>query len=265
MKKIWKLTLLWALALCLLAGCGSVQGQPERPPLQQEGQEVQTPPESTGQQETPDDPVIVPGESQAAAPDTQEEPVQPVTPEVPDAPVQPEQPGTTDAPSVPVEPQQPDSQEEPPAPVPPEEQETGDQELTCTLEIRCDTILNNTDLLDPDKAELVPQDGVLFTASEVVFYEGESVFQVLQRTLKQNKQHLEFAQSPLYNSAYIEGICNLYQFDCGALSGWMYRVNEWYPNYGCSQYVVQEGDVIVWDFTCDLGADLGAENIGNNQ
>ena len=33
-----------------------------------------------------------------------------------------------------------------------------------------------------------------------------------------------------------------------------------------SQYVVQAGDVIVWHYTCDLGADLGAENAsGNNQ
>lgn len=255
MKKIWKLTLLWVLALCLLAGCGNVQGQPERQPLIEPGVEDgnvtpdQPPvPQQPAGQETVDDPTqggtVAPGDSQ---------------------PGETQQPGATDEPSVPAEPQQPDDQAASPAPVPPEEQETTDTELTCTLEIRCDTILNNRDLLDPDKAELVPQDGVLFTAGEVVFYEGESVFQVLQRTLKQNKQHLEFVQSPLYNSAYIEGICNLYQFDCGALSGWMYRVNDLYPNYGCSQYVVQQGDVIVWDFTCDLGADLGAENNGNNQ
>jgi len=89
---------------------------------------------------------------------------------------------------------------------------------------------------------------------------------VLQRTLKQHKQHLEFEQTPLYNSAYIEGICNLYAFDAGALSGWMYSVNDTFPNYGCSQYTVQPGDVIQWHYTCDLGADLGAEGAsGNNQ
>ena len=46
----------------------------------------------------------------------------------------------------------------------------------------------------------------------------------------------------------------------------MYSVNGAFPNYGCSQYVVQDGDIIVWHYTCDLGADLGAENAsGNNQ
>lgn len=137
-------------------------------------------------------------------------------------------------------------------------------EWKCTLTIRCDKLIGNPDL-DPDKAELVPADGILFTA-EAAFSQGESVFNVLQRTLKQHKQHLEFEQTPLYNSAYIEGICNLYAFDAGALSGWMYSVNGTFPNYGCSQYTVQRGDVIEWHYTCDLGADLDAEGAsGNNQ
>ena len=61
----------------------------------------------------------------------------------------------------------------------------------------------------------------------------------------------------MYNSAYIEGINNLYEFDCGELSGWMYKVNGWFPNYGCSRYQLKEGDVIEWVYTCDLGVDVG--------
>ena len=34
-------------------------------------------------------------------------------------------------------------------------------------------------------------------------------------------------------------------------------VNGWFPNYGCSRYQVQSGDVIEWLYTCDLGADVG--------
>ena len=33
-------------------------------------------------------------------------------------------------------------------------------------------------------------------------------------------------------------------------------MNGWYPNYGCGQYVVKSGDVIEWNYTCDLGCDL---------
>lgn len=64
--------------------------------------------------------------------------------------------------------------------------------------------------------------------------------------------------SPMYNSYYIEGINHLYEFDCGNESGWMYKVNGWFPNYGCSSYTLQGGDTIVWCYTCNgLGADVG--------
>ncbi len=60
-----------------------------------------------------------------------------------------------------------------------------------------------------------------------------------------------------YNSVYVEGIHNLYEFDTGELSGWMYNVNGWYPNYGASRYQLKDGDVVNWRYTCDLGRDVG--------
>jgi len=138
-------------------------------------------------------------------------------------------------------------------------------ELICTLSVHCDTVLDNIGNLNPDKTEFVPQDGVIFPPTEVVFYEGESVFDVLQREMRQNKIHMEFVNTPIYNSAYIEGISNLYEFDCGNLSGWMYKVNDWYPNYGCSRYVLQNGDIVEWVYTCDLGRDIGGEGAVGSQ
>jgi len=68
---------------------------------------------------------------------------------------------------------------------------------------------------------------------------------------------MEYTSNPMFNSVYIAGINNLYEFDCGELSGWMYRVNGWFPNYGCSAYTLKQGDVIEWLYTCDLGNDIG--------
>ncbi len=147
-----------------------------------------------------------------------------------------------------------------PLPVEPQDAALSDQAHTCTLSISCAAILDHMDWLDPEKAELVPEDGWVLPAVTVTFYEGESVFNVLQRTCKQQGIHMEFEDTPIYNSAYIEGIQNLYEFDCGELSGWMYKVNEWFPNYGCSRYQLQDGDVICWEYTCDLGADIGGFN-----
>ncbi|MBP8640632.1 MAG: DUF4430 domain-containing protein [Oscillospiraceae bacterium] len=145
-----------------------------------------------------------------------------------------------------------------PVPVEPENVSVGKETYTCTLSVSCATILSNMDMLDEDKLELVPEDGWILKPMTVTFYEGESVFNVLQRTLKQQGIHLEFVDTPVYNSVYIEGIGNLYEFDVGELSGWLYRVNGWVPNYGCSRYQLQNGDVIEWVYTCDLGYDVGS-------
>ena len=146
-----------------------------------------------------------------------------------------------------------------PVPVEPEEVKVTDNTLTCTLTIRCDTILNNLQWLDREKKELVPKDGVIFPKTTVTFFEGESVFNVLLREMKKNKIHFEYAKTPAYNSVYIEAINNIYEFDCGELSGWKYKVNDWFPNYGCSRYQLKNNDSIEIHYTCDLGADIGAK------
>lgn len=144
-----------------------------------------------------------------------------------------------------------------PKPVEPQNAKVTDKKMHCTLSIECSTILDNMKDLDEEKVELVPEDGIIFAKKEVEFKEGESVFDVLKRETKDNKIHMEFVDTPMYNSAYIEGINNLYEFDCGNLSGWMYKVNDWFPNYGCSRYQLKDGDVVEWVYTCDLGRDVG--------
>ena len=129
-------------------------------------------------------------------------------------------------------------------------------EPTCTISISCSALLEHLDWCDPAKVDLIPQDGWILQPVTVTFTEGESVFDVLQRTCREKKIHMEYSDTPVYDSAYIEGIHNLYEFDAGEQSGWMYAVNGSFPNYGCSQYKLQDGDVIRWVYTCDLGEDV---------
>lgn len=144
-----------------------------------------------------------------------------------------------------------------PQPVEPQDVTVGDAVYTCTFSISCATILDNIKDLDPEKVELVPEDGWLMEPETVTFQEGESVFDVLLRVCREQTIHMEYENTPIYNSAYIEGIGNLYEFDCGERSGWMYSVNGWFPNYGCSRYQLRDGDVVEWVYTCDLGMDVG--------
>ena len=134
----------------------------------------------------------------------------------------------------------------------------GSGDKACTITIVCPTIFDNLDSLNAEKAPFVPKDGTILPSTKVTFTEGETVFDVLRRVCDAAQLQIEYSYTPLYESYYVEGINHLYEFDCGPESGWMFKVNEWFPNYGCSSYTLKDGDDIVWCYTCTgLGADVG--------
>lgn len=131
-----------------------------------------------------------------------------------------------------------------------------DDKMTCTIAVRCDTILDNMQLLKKGKESLIPSDGIILPNQTVNFYEGENAFNVLSRELKRAKIPMDATNTPAFNSVYINAINNIYEFDCGDLSGWQYKVNGNILSYSCSQYILRDGDVIEWLYTCDMGEDL---------
>lgn len=133
------------------------------------------------------------------------------------------------------------------------------EQMTCTFSIECTSVLNHIHDLDEAKLDVLPSDGIILEPVTVEFSEGDSVFDILQSYCRVHKIHMESMNTPIYGSAYVEGIGNLCETDCGSLSGWVYRVNGWYPNYGCGRYIPENGDVIEWRYTCDLGKDVGCE------
>ena len=134
----------------------------------------------------------------------------------------------------------------------------GGGDKTCTIAIVCPTIFDNLNSLNAEKAPFIPKDGTILPSTKVTFTEGETVFDVLRRVCDAAQLQIEYSYTPLYESYYVEGINHLYEFDCGPESGWMFKVNEWFPNYGCSAYTLKDGDDIVWCYTCTgLGADVG--------
>ena len=111
------------------------------------------------------------------------------------------------------------------------------------FEIETDKVVNQIE---------ATQDGVL---KKQLIEEGDTVFDVLAFVCEKYKIHMSY-RGGTSSGCYVDGINNLYEFDGGRWSGWMYCVNDWYPNYGCGVYYVKPGEVIEWNYTCDLGCDL---------
>lgn len=117
-----------------------------------------------------------------------------------------------------------------------------------TITIRCDT------LVDKDDSEFIPDDGIILDVTSFDIDESDTVYDVLSEAVREHKIHFEKEGNG--ETTYISGIHNLYEFDYGDLSGWVYHVNGEAPSVGCGVYELSPGDEIEWHYTCDLGRDI---------
>lgn len=130
-------------------------------------------------------------------------------------------------------------------------------EHTISLLISCENALrSDSGLSDSIRAEL-PSDGVVFYSKEFEIKEGETVYDVISRACNENGIHIESTKVGMSSAMYIEGIANLYEFDCGNLSGWMYSVNGDFPQVSVSQTKVSDGDEVRLLYSCNIGRDVG--------
>ena len=104
--------------------------------------------------------------------------------------------------------------------------------------------------------KLTIQKGFVIKPQEVELQKGDTVWDVLKRELDRRGIRYEYSNYTQYNSIYVESIDGDGEFDHGSGSGWKYNVNGIYPDYGCSRYVLKDGDSIQWRYTTNLGDDL---------
>ena len=125
--------------------------------------------------------------------------------------------------------------------------QVSDADEYVTMSVRCDTI-----------ADSVGNDSVIIAENEFCIEDGDTVFDVLKRTLDKNKIPFDYSgtDGSKITNVYIRGINNIYEFDYGEMSGWMYKVNGKFPDTSCGNYVLKSGDVIEWLYTKDIGNDL---------
>ncbi len=118
-----------------------------------------------------------------------------------------------------------------------------------TLEIRCDSLIPYA-----HSDSLIPADGVILPPTAFAFAEGDTVFDVLTRAARQHRLQLDASGGE--GMRYVAGLNHLYEQAYGELSGWMFFVNGQSASRSSDQYRLQDGDVISWQYTCEMGNDL---------
>jgi hypothetical protein len=123
---------------------------------------------------------------------------------------------------------------------------------TVTLTVLCDTVIGR------EGTDHLPENGVILKETTFEIEQGETVFDILTEAaaaygLRLNHTGVTATSGAM---AYISGINDLSEFDHGSLSGWTYLVNDQRPSIGCGEYVLADGDRIVFRYSLELGDDL---------
>lgn len=122
-------------------------------------------------------------------------------------------------------------------------------EISCTLNVECKSILNNMDKLKDGHSEYVPADGYIITGYKYTAKAGFTAYDVLKKACEDNGIKLT-AKSSMYGT-YVSGINNIDEFDCGSQSGWMFSINGNRPNVSASSQKINDGDEITFEYVCE--------------
>jgi len=119
----------------------------------------------------------------------------------------------------------------------------------------CEFVISCVSLLDKKLKKQIPKDGMIFH-DRIEISESVSAYDLLKRVTRDNKIQIEVSETPLYESIYIEGIDNIYEFDYGPTSGWTYSVNGLALDIGANKYIVKAGDKIEFIYVTEWQSDV---------
>ncbi len=108
--------------------------------------------------------------------------------------------------------------------------------------------------------------GTIIEPTKVPYKEDENIAQVTKRLLDHLGIGMEYSGT-LESGFYLGAITNfevdgtpydsMAEFDAGVGSGWMITQNGTFINQGASEFKVNDGDILKWQYSCQLGADIG--------
>lgn len=138
-------------------------------------------------------------------------------------------------PTVPETPTNPEVPTEPETPTPPDIPST--QTITFSIEKR------------------TMGQGDIVSSTQVSIQDGDTAYTVLQRIA--SEQGVSVVATGMGPTLYVKSIDGLAEFDGGPKSGWMYSVNGDFPQFSAGIYELSDGDQLRWQYTRNLGEDLG--------
>lgn len=121
-------------------------------------------------------------------------------------------------------------------------------EITCSVKIECSVILDNMDKLKAGHSSYVLSDGIILDTYAVTMPSGSTAYDALEEACLDNDIKIN-AQKTSYG-VYVSGINNIDEKDCGKNSGWIYSVNDTFPQRSCGLYKLSKGDKVVFSYTC---------------
>ena len=110
--------------------------------------------------------------------------------------------------------------------------------------------------------------GTIIPATRVPFKAYDTIASVTLRLLEAKGFYADY-QGDEYSSFYLAAIgdfthrgtyySSFGEFDAGKDSGWMITWDNWFINKGASEFMVEDGDFVRWQYTCQLGKDIGED------
>lgn len=131
---------------------------------------------------------------------------------------------------------------------PPQVNGNENEKITVTFSVDCRNAITYGILSQGSFAQVLPADGIILSTSAITVKNGENVMSALKKILKENR--INFSIS---SSGYVRMIGGLSEFDCGAYSGWMYKVNGVLPSVSTKSYPLKDGDKVEFVYTCKMG------------
>lgn len=125
---------------------------------------------------------------------------------------------------------------------------------TCLVTIDASTAFNNSGLDEAIRNEL-RNEGMLLNKVKMASAAKQSVTEIFTSACSLSNIVLDIETGEF--GSFFKGIGGLYNGDCGENSYWLLKINGEFSDVGADSITVNDGDEIVWIYTCDGGADVG--------